>query len=98
MTSTQLPDLQRGFAPDISKPVQNGEPCRQGHELFRPNMRDKDFVISPSTMINTIFCAFMAVLDNLFNNYLRVVCAVFEGVWKRGGASQQRPAAPEGKF
>jgi len=55
MTSTQLPDLQRGFPPDISKPVQNGDPCRQGHELFRPNLKDLDFVISPSTMINAIF-------------------------------------------
>ena len=77
MTSTQLPDLQRGFAPDISKPVHNGEPCRQGHELLRPNLRGIGFVISPSTMISAIFRVFMTVLDNLFNNYLRVVCADF---------------------
>jgi hypothetical protein len=28
MTSTQLLDLQRGFPPDISQSVHNGEPCR----------------------------------------------------------------------
>src|SRR5260370_13121267 len=57
MRSTQLPDLQRGFPPDISKPVQNGEPCRQGHESLRPNLRGIVFAIFPSTMINAAVSA-----------------------------------------
>ena len=69
--------LQRGSPHDVSHPADNGNPCRQGHELFRPNLRDIDFVISPSTMIKAIFFRFMAVLDNLFNIYLRAVCGIF---------------------
>jgi hypothetical protein len=53
MTCTQLPDLQRGFPPAISKPVLN-EPCRQSHEMFGPTLRDIDFAIFPSNMINAI--------------------------------------------
>ena len=55
-------------------PADNGNPCRQGHELFRPNLRDIDFVISPSIMINAIFLRFMAALYNLFNIFLCFVC------------------------
>ena len=54
MTRTQLPDLSRGRMPDISVPALHGNPCRQGHETLRPNLRKTDFVIAPSTMINAI--------------------------------------------
>jgi hypothetical protein len=57
MTSTQLPNLRRGFPPDIRKPVQNSEPCRKDHELVCPNLRDPDFIISPSIMVSPIFSA-----------------------------------------
>ena len=55
MTRTQLPD--RGRVPDNSAPAVHGNPCRQGHETFRPNLRKTDFVIAPSTMINAIYSA-----------------------------------------
>jgi hypothetical protein len=54
MTRSQLPDLSRGRMPDNSSPALHGNPCRQGHETFRPILRKTDFVIAPSTMINAI--------------------------------------------
>jgi hypothetical protein len=51
MTNTQLPTCNA-----VSRPtsVHNGEPSWQDHELFRPNLRDIDLVISVQTMINAI--------------------------------------------
>ena len=57
MTRSQLPDLSCGRVPDNSAPALHGNPCRQGHETFRPNLRKTDFVIAPSTMINAIYSA-----------------------------------------
>ena len=57
MTRSQLPDLSRGRVPDNSALALYGNPCRQGHETFRPNLRKTDFVIAPSTMINAIYSA-----------------------------------------
>jgi len=94
MTFTQLPDRQRGFPPNISKPVHDGEPCLQGHESFRGNMMGSEFVISPSTMIKATFSRFMAALDNLFNIYRRQSGIGFQPVFKRseGPCDLARPS------
>lgn len=44
MTRTQPPNLQYGFPADNRKPALSGNPCRQGHETFRPNLRDTGYV------------------------------------------------------
>jgi hypothetical protein len=53
----QASDLSCGRVPDNSAPALHGNPCRQGHETLRPNLRKTDFVIAPSTMINAIYSA-----------------------------------------
>ena len=75
----QLPNLQSGFPPDISKPVHR-EPCRQGHEQFFPTSRDIDFVIFPSNMINATLFIIYGKSDKFFNILFRF-SAVFYGMW-----------------
>jgi hypothetical protein len=55
MTWVRLPDLQSGFPPTISKPVDR-ELWRQDHEgLWHPNLRNTAFVIFPSNLIIVIY-------------------------------------------
>ena len=95
MTNTQLSDLQRGFPPDISKPVHNGEPSRQVHELFRANLRDIDLVISVQTMINPILWAILWQSWIIFSTiiFAPVVCGFLRSLERWGNGPQSADAA-----
>jgi hypothetical protein len=64
------PDVQREFLPDLNKPAHSFKRCRQDHEAFRANVRDTDYFISPSTMINASFLCFYGRFKKKFNIYL----------------------------
>ena len=72
MTNTRLPAPQRGFPPDIGsqwRTVSAG-PCIVSSYFKGYRSRHFSANYDKSDLVGD----FMAVLDNLFNNYLRVLC------------------------
>jgi hypothetical protein len=72
MTNTRLPAPQRGFPPDIGsqwRTVSAG-PCIVSS--YFKGYRSRHFSVNYDK--SDLVGDFMAVLDNLFNNYLRALC------------------------
>ncbi len=57
MTRTQLPYCSAGPRPTLVSPFTMAIRAGRVMNCLRPNFRDIDFVIFPSTMINAIFFA-----------------------------------------